>query len=170
MKHGMTSLGGNLYARKDGEPGDYLTLFGPLGQAGKLSLSDNQAWELLQVFLGDIERLAATQHADVMDEEQQQIVALHQVHQALSYEAQSEEDLAWLGDFETKRATVDRGLEAAAAIRKAVDTWGMRLVALDTAMENAELLLADEQAEEAEKTNQGATLWDGEDNRNMPAS
>ena len=72
MTNAMTPLGGNLYARKDGALGDYLTLFGPLGQASKLSLSDHQAWELLQVLLGDIERLAATQHASTLDDEQQQ--------------------------------------------------------------------------------------------------
>lgn len=169
MKHGMASLGGNLYARKEVGAGEYLTLFGPLGQErGKLSLSNQQAWELLQIMLGDIERLAAAQHIDALEEEQQ-MIALHQVHQALSLEQESEEDLAWTGDFETKRATMDRGIEAAAILRKVVDSWGLRLRTLDTAMQNAELLLADEQAAEAEKTDQGVDPWLGEGNQNMPA-
>src|SRR5258708_38313742 len=96
----MAPLGGNLFCLKNEAAGDYLTLFGPLGQASKLTLSDNQAWELLKALLGDIERLAATQHAATLDDEQQHIIALHQVYKALEYRDQSVEDLAWNGDEE----------------------------------------------------------------------
>ncbi len=165
----MAPLGGNLFCLKNEASGDYLTLFGPLGQASKLTLSDNQAWELLQVLLGDIERLAATQHAATLDDEQQHIIALHQVYKALEYSDQSVEDLAWTGDHEATRAIVSQGSAAAEKVRREVESWQEPILNLIIAIDDAALMLADT-PEEEEKNSQGPTLWDDENDRNMPAS
>ncbi len=157
---GMASLGGNLYAKQEGTPGAYLTLFGPLGQAGRLSLSDQQAWELLQLLLADIERLAATQSASTLEGEHEQIIALLRVYKALEHRDQSVEDLAWTGDFDTTRAIVQAGSAAAEQLRREVDSWEEPILNLILAVEEATQLQADtEEAEEEKKTSQG-TLFD----------
>src|SRR5258708_8721344 len=165
----MAPLGGNLFCLKNEGSGDYLTLFGPLGQTSKLTLSDNQAWELLQVLVDDIERLAATQHTATLDDEQQHIIALHQVYKALEYSDQTVEDLAWTGDHEATRAIVSQGSAAAEKVRREVESWQEPILNLIIAIDDAALLLADA-SEAEEKTNQGATLWDEGDNQNIPAS
>jgi len=162
MTNTTASLGGNLYARKEQAPGEYLTLFGSLGQSGRLSLSDQQAWELLQILLSDIERLAATQPAATLDNEQQQIIALHQVYKALEYSDQSVEDLAWSGDPEETSAIVDQASVAAEQMRKEVDSWQEPILTLISAVEDAALLRADIEIEQKaeQKTSQGGTLFD----------
>lgn len=170
MNDSMVSLGGNLYARKELAPGEYLTLFGPLGQErGKLSLPDQQAWKLLQILLSDMERLAATQPAGTLEEEQEQIIALHQVYKALEYSDQSVEDLAWTGNLEATRAAVYQGSAAAETVRKEVESWHVPILNLILAVDDAALLL-DDASEPEEKNQPGGTLWDEESNRNTPAS
>ena len=164
MKHDMASLGGNLYARKEVGAGEYLTLFGPLGQEkGKLSLSDQQAWELLQLLLADIERLAATQSASTLEGEHEQIIALLRVYKALEHRDQSVEDLAWAGDLDATRASVQAGSEAAEQIRREVDSWEEPIANLILAVDEAiQFQVATEGAEAEQKTSQGGSeldLW-----------
>lgn len=161
MSKSMASLGGNLYARKEVGAGEYLTLFGPLGQEkGKLSLSDQQAWELLQLLLEDIERLAATQSASTLEGEHKQIIALLRVYKALEHRDQSAEDLAWTGDLDATRASVEAGSEAAEQIRREVDSWEEPIANLILAIEEATQLQAAEGAEAEEKTSQGGSYQD----------
>jgi hypothetical protein len=161
MTNTMTSLGGNLYARKEGAPGEYLTLFGPLGQVGKIPLSDQQAWELLQLLLEDIERLATTQPAATLEGEHEQIIALLRVYKALEHRDQSVEDLAWAGDLDATRASVQAGSEAAEQIRREVDSWEEPILNLILAVDEAtQLQVATEGAEAEQKTSQGESYQD----------
>lgn len=161
MKHAMVSLGGNLYARREAASGEYLTLFGPLGQErGKLSLSDQQAWELFQILLADIERLAATQPASTLEGEYEQIIALLRVYKALEYRDPSVEELAWAGDLDATRSSVQAGSAAAEQIRREVDSWEEPIANLILAVEEATQLQAAEGAKAEGKTSQGGSYQD----------
>ncbi|HEU5376481.1 MAG TPA: hypothetical protein VFV38_13640 [Ktedonobacteraceae bacterium] len=61
-------LGGTVFYRRETVPGRALTLWAEPGSR-KIELSEQQAWNLFVVLLQDIERLAATQPRETLNDD-----------------------------------------------------------------------------------------------------